>query len=163
MHPSASRRNVARTLHRAVVALDLGGAEVYPDGDDRTPDLDARVWVRLTLLDVAQRYAGRIGGAHATRVTYHLSAEVWARDAAADLATVDQVDQLAEVIADSFRYRSLPLLDCTGNPDAPPEVAGFSLRGLEPPLTQRLDPLDGFRRRLVICPFTLFSLSNPRS
>lgn len=158
MHPSHSRRNLIRTLNVVLAGLDMKGAEFFPDGDERVPPLDCPAWVRASLVDAGARHAGRIAGAHATRKNQLLLIECWVRgNSASDLSTVDRVEEIAEIITSRFRYVSVPLLDYVTSSDAPDPVEGASLRFLLPPTVQRLEPTEGFQRRLVTCAFTLFS------
>lgn len=158
MHPSSSTTNVIRTISRHLVAGDLEGAAFFPDGDDRTPGLDVAKWVRLTASGLAGQYSGRLAGLRSTREALVLTLEVWCRGAADQaVQTVDQADQIADVLMDRLRYRGLPLLDLVTDPTGATPVSGTVIRFLSPPTKNRLPPQDGYQRRSVAAVATWFS------
>ena len=156
MHPSERLRNLTRTLNVRLAGIDLGDAELYPDGDERAPDLGKRAWVRATLQSMPGRYAGKVRGRPASREERLLTVECWVRGSASeDEVEVDEVDGVAEQVAAAFRFVSLPLRDFVDD-ESGPEVDGHSLRFLKPPSIVRVEPESGFQRRNVLAPFTFF-------
>lgn len=159
IHASERRRNAVRTLMSTLAAADLGGALLVPDGDETTPGEDVGTWVRVTCTDAGDTYAGRVDTTYrATRHEVIVTAECYAR-APLDrpLGAVDDVDGVAEQVAQVLRYLDLPLKDYVGDPSGATTVAGVALRFVQPPVTRRLPPVDGYQRRVVDAQYHLFS------
>jgi hypothetical protein len=158
IHPSERRRNVLRTILVALLTADLAGATLVPDGDERAPGEDTASWVRVQVQELRAAYAGAIDGAKGTREDLLLVAECWCRGAGRDqVAQVDAVDAIAEAVAFAVRYRDLPLKDYVTDSTGGTAVSGVSLRFHRAPQTVRLDPLDGYQRRIVRAEFVHFS------
>lgn len=158
IHASERRRNVIRTILMALSVLDLGGAVLVPDGDERGPANDTASWVRLTVLDQAARYSGRLDGAQVTRETLAVAVECYVKGSQfSDVAQIDAVDEVAERVAFALRYAAWPLKDYVSDPTGATAVDGVVIRCLTPPRTVRLPPLDGYQRRMVNVEATLFS------
>lgn len=158
IHASERFRNILRTLGVTLAAVGLGGAVLVPDGDERGPGADVTRWVRFSVQEVTGEYAGRVAGAVATRERYLVSVEVWCKGAQFDaVGEVDAVDAIAESVAYALSYATIQLRDYVGDPVGAPAVTDVYLRSYDRALPRRLDPADGYQRRLVAVPFTLFS------
>lgn len=158
IHASERRRNVLRTIAVALASANLGGAVLVPDGDERGPGADVAKWARLSVEDVASGYAGRIGSARATREDLLVVVDCFVKGAQFEaVATVDNVDDVAESVAHALRYLDLPLVDYVSDPSGATPVSGVAIRFIRPPRVVRLDPSDGYQRRMVQAQATYFS------
>lgn len=158
IHASERRRNVLRTILASLVAADLAGATLLPDGDERAPGDNVGAWVRAQVQEIRATYTGRVASAQATREDLLFVAEVWCRGTGRDVVgTVDEVDAIAESVAHWARYRDLALVDYVADRTGATSVSGVALRFHRPPEIVRLDPLDGYQRRLVRAEFVHFS------
>lgn len=151
MHASADRRNVSRTILRALAASDLSGAVLVPDGDPRGPESTAARWVRVTLTDARSEFAGRdTAGNRIAATRLIVTADVFLRDGStAAVASVDDVDLIASRVRNAFAFVDLPLLNLTADPTGATPVTGYALRAMGAPRVTTPTTTDGYQRRQV--------------
>lgn len=158
IHASERRRNVTRTILVALAAVDLNGAMLLPDGDERAPGSDVPSWVRVSIQEVRTAPQGRVSSARAFREDLLFVAECWCRgNGGEQIASVDTVDGIAEMVRYWTTARDLSLVDYVADPTGATPVTGCALRFHKAPEIVRLDPLDGYQRRLVRAEFVHFS------
>ena len=158
IHASQRERNVIRTIMVGLAGIDLAGALLIADGDERQPGTGVTSWVRVSLLPVSANHQGRIEGAKATREDVLVSCEVYHRGSSFDAhGAIDAVEAPVEALKAYFTALNLDLIDYVADPTGATAVAGVGLRFFRPPTRIRLDPMDGYQRHIVTAEATYFS------
>lgn len=158
IHASQRERNIIRSLMVALMAIDLAGALLLADGDERAPGTDVASWVRVSLLPLSASDLGRAGGVLTTREDILVSCEVWHRGAQFDGASqVDAVEAPVEALKHFFTARNVALCDYVTDPTGGTPIVGATLRFFTPPIRRWVAPSDGYQRRLVLAQGTYFS------